>query len=107
MAVAVIVPARDAAATLDETLASPRAQTLREFEAVIVDDGSRDATPAIAQRCASADPRFRALRLGGLGLRAARNAGIAASRAPWLLFLDADDLIEPDHLQRLLGAARA
>src|SRR5688572_9095453 len=60
-AVAVVVPAYDAASTLDETLRSVRGQTFHDLEIVVVDDGSTDATAEIAARHAEADPRVRLL----------------------------------------------
>jgi peptidoglycan/xylan/chitin deacetylase (PgdA/CDA1 family) len=100
----VILPARNAAATLAETLASLRAQTFSAWEAVVVDDGSTDRTAEIAREIASTDSRFRLVSGPGQGPSVARNTGIAQAREDWLLFLDADDLLEPTHLERLAGA---
>ena len=60
--VSVIVPARDAEATLGDTLASLRAQTLADLEAVVVDDASADGTRALAEAAAAGDARFRLLK---------------------------------------------
>ncbi len=83
-----IVPARDAAATLPATLAGLEAQTLREpFDVIVVDDGSVDRTPSIAR----ASPAVtRVVDMGGEGPARARNAGAAVSSSPYLVFLDAD-----------------
>lgn len=107
MSVSVIIPAHNAAATLAETLESLLAQTFRDWEAVIVDDGSTDGTAALAASFAARDPRIRVLSQPQRGVSAARNAGWAAARAEWLLFLDADDWIAPDHLERMLRVVRA
>jgi peptidoglycan/xylan/chitin deacetylase (PgdA/CDA1 family)/GT2 family glycosyltransferase len=104
MEISVVIPARNAAATLAETLASLRAQTFSTWEALVVDDGSTDRTAEIACEAGAADPRIRLLSGPGEGPGAARNAGIAQARADWLLFLDADDAIEPTHLERMAGA---
>ncbi len=101
--VSVIVPARDAAATLGATLASLLAQTLPNWEAIVVDDGSADGTAEVV--AAVGDPRIRVERTPGLGVSSARNLGIGLARAPWLLFLDADDWIEPRYLERMTAAA--
>jgi SAM-dependent methyltransferase len=106
-AVTVVVPAHDAAATLGETLDALRVQTWTDWEAVVVDDGSRDATALVARIAAARDPRVRVLARPRGGVGAARNAGAAAARGRWLLFLDADDWIAPDALERLLAAERA
>lgn len=87
----IIVPAYNAARTLPETLDSLRAQSFADFEVLIVDDGSSDATPAIARR-AAADPRFRYIRQANRGLAGARNTGIAEARGEYVGFCDADDL---------------
>jgi glycosyltransferase involved in cell wall biosynthesis len=97
--VSVLLPVRDAAATLDETLASLAAQTLGGFELLAVDDGSRDASRALLERRARQDPRVRLLDVGGAGLVAALNAGLAAARAPLLARLDADDVAHPRRLE--------
>lgn len=105
-AVSVVLPFRDAAATLGEALASLQAQTLAEFECLLVDDGSRDAGRAIAAACAAADARFRLLDAGG-GLVAALTTGAAAARAPLLARMDADDLAHPQRLARQCAALAA
>src|SRR4051794_22585022 len=106
--VSVIVPAHDAEATLGETLASLRAQALADLEAVIVEDASADGTRALAAAAAAEDARLRLLALpANLGTAAARNAGLREARGRWVLFLDADDRLEPDHLAALVAAAEA
>jgi cellulose synthase/poly-beta-1,6-N-acetylglucosamine synthase-like glycosyltransferase len=87
--VSVIVPARDAAATLGATLEALRAQRFAgEFEVIVVDNGSLDATVAVA-RAAPLAPRV-IERTRGEGPSAARNAGAALATAPILAFTDAD-----------------
>jgi glycosyltransferase involved in cell wall biosynthesis len=97
----IIVPAYNAAVTLDETLASIQAQTFPHWEAVIVDDGSTDNTAAIAAHWTQADHRFRLLRQANGGESAARNSGVREARHEWLLFVDADDWIAPTYLERM------
>ncbi|WP_421996448.1 glycosyltransferase [Reyranella sp.] len=105
MSLSVVIPAHNAAGTLAETLESLRAQTRTDWEALVVDDGSTDGTAAIAEKQARRDGRIRLLPALGLrqGAAAARNRGIAAATGRWLLFLDADDLIEPPFMARMLG----
>lgn len=105
--VSVIVPAFDAAATLAETLASAAAQSCREIEIVIVDDGSRDQTAALAAAFCAREPRARLLRQANRGASAARNAGLAAARGEFVAPLDADDIWHPDKLARQLEAIGA
>lgn len=104
MRLSVVIPARNAATTLGETLASLQAQTLSSWDAIVVDDGSTDRTSEIAREIAAADPRVRVASGPGSGPGAARNAGIALAQADWLLFLDADDLIDPQYMERMAGA---
>jgi glycosyltransferase involved in cell wall biosynthesis len=101
--VSIVTPAHNAANTLDATLESVLAQTRRDWEAIVVDDGSSDETPGIIERWRARDDRFRALRQVQRGVSDARNKGAAVALAPWLLFLDADDLIAADHLSVMLS----
>lgn len=105
--VSVIVPAYNAEATLHEALASIQAQTFQDWEAVIVDDGSTDASPSLALAAAQAEPRFRTVSQPNRGASAARNSGIAHARGEWLVFLDADDWLAPTHLEAMTGALAA
>jgi glycosyltransferase involved in cell wall biosynthesis len=102
--VSVVVPAYNAAATLDETLCSVRAQTHRTLEIIVVDDGSSDETPTIVERHAAEDPRLRLLRQTNAGVAAARNAGWRAAKADLISFIDADDLWAPTKVERQLQA---
>ena len=101
MNVSVIIPARNAAETVAETLESLRAQTFLDWEAIVVDDGSSDATAAIVTRFAIQDSRIRMVYHPHQGVSSARNIGIHQARFDWLLFLDADDWLSPLHLERL------
>ena len=103
--IAIAIPAFNAAATLAETLASVLAQQFDDWEAVVIDDGSTDATSQIAQQVAARDPRVRLVAQANGGLAAARNRALLESRAPFVQFLDADDTIAPDHLARLAPLA--
>jgi glycosyltransferase involved in cell wall biosynthesis len=99
----VVIPAWNAARTLADALASVQAQTFRDFEAVIVDDGSTDDTPAIARRFCEADSRFILRTQTHAGVSVARNHGIRQSRGNWIAFLDADDVWLPEKLERQMA----
>jgi glycosyltransferase involved in cell wall biosynthesis len=105
--VSVIIPAYNAAATLDETLRSVRSQTHRDLEIIVVDDGSRDETAAIARRHAARDARLRLISQRNAGVAAARNHGIAASGGALIAPVDADDLWAPDKIEKQLAALQA
>src|SRR5580704_17875391 len=102
-AVSVIVPARDAAPTLDRTLRTLGAQRIGEpFEVILIDDGSHDETVSIARRHA---PLVKIIQNEvGLGPGAARNVGVAVARAAVLAFTDADCFPAPDWLSHALEA---
>jgi glycosyltransferase involved in cell wall biosynthesis len=99
MEISVVLPFRDAAATLPACLASILRQRSATFELLAVDDGSVDASAALVEAAARADGRVRLLRPGRVGLVAALNLGLAEARAPLVARMDADDLMHPDRLR--------
>lgn len=102
--IAVIVIFRDAGTRLAQAIASVRSQTLSDWELLLVDDGSRDDSAAIAREQAALDPeRIRYCTHPGaanLGMSASRNLGLATARAPLIAFLDSDDVYLPRRLER-------
>ena len=97
--VSVLLPVRDEEPYLAECLDSLSAQTLADFEVIAVDDGSTDATPAILERHARADPRLRVLRQEPAGMVAASERARAEARAPLVARMDADDVALPERLE--------
>ena len=93
--VSVIIPVYNVEAYVERCIESVAAQTCADFEALLVDDGSPDGSGAILERWARRDPRFRVLHKENGGLSSARNAGMDAARGDYLLFVDADDWIDP------------
>jgi glycosyltransferase involved in cell wall biosynthesis len=103
--VTVIVPGFDVAAYVDEALDSLRAQTRGDWRAILVDDASTDATGALFDAAAAADPRFRVVHQPERrGLGAARNTALALVETPLVGFLDGDDRFTPTALERLVDA---
>jgi cellulose synthase/poly-beta-1,6-N-acetylglucosamine synthase-like glycosyltransferase len=100
--VTVIVPCYNGAPFLEEALASALAQTHPAVEVIVVDDGSTDSSPEIAQRLP-----VRYLRQENRGLSEARNRGIRESKGAYIIFLDADDRLLPDAAAAGLRALEA
>lgn len=104
--VSIILPVRDGAATLGRALRSIAAQTVGDWEAVVVDDGSTDGTAALLDGAAKPEPRIRVLHQPARGIVAALNAGIQEARAPIIARLDADDEMHPERLALQLDRLR-
>ena len=104
--VSVIVPAYNYAQFLPDALESVLAQTFAGWECVIVDDGSTDETPQVARRYVDRDDRFVYVRQENAGLAGARNRGLSSCSGQFIQFLDADDRLLPDKLQRHVAYLR-
>jgi peptidoglycan/xylan/chitin deacetylase (PgdA/CDA1 family)/SAM-dependent methyltransferase len=105
--VSVIIPAFNAADTLRTALGSIQGQSFRRWEAVVVDDGSKDRTGELVASMAGCDKRIRYHNISSnRGPSAARNAGLAQAYGEYVLFLDADDWIGKHHLTRLVHLLR-
>ncbi|MEJ2611197.1 MAG: glycosyltransferase [Candidatus Thiodiazotropha sp.] len=97
--VSVIIPAYNVGVYLEETLDSVLAQTFKDMEVIIVDDGSTDNTVQIAQKYADAHPgQVKLIQQQNNGPAAARNTGIQSSDSTYIAFLDSDDLWVPGKL---------
>jgi glycosyltransferase involved in cell wall biosynthesis len=107
--ISVIVPVYKVEQYLRRCVDSILAQTFSDFELILVDDGSPDNSGAICDEYAQKDDRITVIHQENGGLSAARNAAIdwvfANSDSQWLTFIDSDDWIHPEYLQRLLDAA--
>ena len=96
--VSVIIPAFNAASSLETTLASVVAQTYEHWETIVINDGSTDGTLAIAERFSRQDSRIQVISTPNQGLSASRNEGLKVASGDYVQFLDADD--------KLLATAR-
>ena len=104
VAVSVLMPAFNAAATLAAALRSVERQSERDWECLVVDDGSTDATASIAREFVGRDDRFRVLRVEHGGIVPALNAGLLACRGELVARLDADDLMQRRRLEKQRAA---
>lgn len=106
-AISVIVPAYNAADTIRAAISSVLAQTFRDFELIVVDDGSTDTTPDILRHVKASDRRIRVFGKENGGVSSARNLGLTAACGTWIAFLDADDRMNPDYLKELMSAVQS
>jgi len=96
MSITAVIPTRDRADMTERAVRSVLAQTLQPEELIVVDDGSVDGT---GEHLRATFPEITILRLGGVGVSAARNHAIRAARSDWLAFLDSDDEWLPEKLE--------
>jgi len=101
MSISVVIPAYNASKFITDTIRSVLAQTLPADEVLVIDDGSTDNTAAIA---ASFGPPVRVIRTPNSRLPATRNLGVREAKSEWIAFLDADDIWEPNKLERQMQA---
>jgi len=106
--ISVVMPARNAGETIAQTLDSLIAQTRQAWRVIVVDDGSTDSTRAICEEFAAKDARISVIDGPQRGnAAAARNAALAHVDGEWLLFLDSDDLLDPDMMARMMATLAA
>lgn len=99
------VPVYNVEGYLEKCAESVLAQTERDIELLLIDDGSTDGSGALCDRIAEGDPRVRVIHQENRGLGGARNTGIENARGEWIIFPDSDDWLEPETIERALGAA--
>ena len=107
MTASLIIPCWNVADTLPACLDCVRAQTLGDFEAIFVDDGSTDDTAAILASAAAEDPRICVITQKNRGVSAARNVGLDAARGDYIFFADPDDTFSSEMLARGVAAMEA
>lgn len=100
--VSVIMPVYNVERYLRAAIDSVLAQTYPHWELILVDDGSTDSSPEICDEYAAANPQITVYHTANGGLSAARNYGLRHSTAPWVLFVDSDDMIHPQCLAALM-----
>ena len=101
--ISVVVAAYNAENTIDRCVTSILAQSYTEFELIIVDDGSKDQTPKIADEWVLKDKRVSVIHKENGGLTSARKAGYDVSNGSFICFLDSDDYVEGNYLEELFS----
>lgn len=97
--VSVIVPAFNVERYISKCLTSLQNQTFKNFEVIVIDNGSADSTKKIVEEFCVNDKRFIMLEETKRGVSAARNKGLRHAKGQYIMFVDADDYVEPDFIQ--------
>ncbi|KFI57311.1 glycosyltransferase [Bifidobacterium cuniculi] len=103
--ISVIIPLYNQERYIQDCLASLAAQTMDDFEVIIVDDGSTDSSAELAADFAAQDSRFTLMRQANAGVSTARNRGLDQATGQWVCFVDPDDSVDKDYLATLLAAS--
>ncbi len=104
MKAAVIIPVYNVEKYLGKCIESAMNQSERDIEIILVDDGSTDASPEICDGYSMRDDRIKVIHQENAGLGGARNTGIRAAAADWLFFLDSDDYLDEETIEKALEA---
>lgn len=102
MRLSIIIPVYKTEGTLDRCVRSIVQQDYDDWEAILVDDGSPDGSPALCDEWSRRERRIRVVHQPNGGLSAARNTGIALARGEYLTFVDSDDYLSPNVLRELM-----
>ncbi|MBQ9638051.1 MAG: glycosyltransferase family 2 protein [Bacteroidales bacterium] len=100
-----IIPIYNAEATLARCAESIRRQSDKDWELILVNDGSTDESGMICQNLAATDARIHVLQQANAGPAAARNHGLEVAQGEWILFVDADDWVEEDYIKQYRAVA--
>lgn len=102
--ISIIIPMFNCEKHIERCIRSVQAQSFKDFELIIVDDGSTDGGGAICYKFASADDRIRVLHKENGGVSSARNMGLDIAEGNYITFMDADDFVPADYLKELFAA---
>lgn len=103
--ISIVVPVYNAEKELQRCVDSILGQSFSDWELLLIDDGSRDGSPALCDRLAQRDPRVRVCHKENGGVSSARNLGIQKAEGEYLMFTDSDDTLFPETLSTLYGKA--
>ena len=100
--VSIIIPVYNVAEYLRRGLDSVLSQSFQDFELILVDDGSTDASGKMCDEYADSDSRIQVIHKENGGVSSARNAGLDCAKGEWVYFIDPDDVLLPDGLRTLV-----
>ena len=103
--VSIIIPVYNTGNKLCRCLDSVLAQSYQNFECIVVDDGCTDDSASIIEKYAGKDARIKAIHKNNGGVSSARNSALRIAHGEWLVFVDSDDFLMPDHIASLMDAA--
>ena len=103
--VSIIVPVFNSERFLNDCLNSILGQSFKDFEVILVNDGSRDGSGDVCDAFARADSRIRVVHTKNQGVSAARNTGLRLAQGDWIAFVDSDDTVEEAYLDSLLAGS--
>ena len=104
--VSVIVPVYNVEKYLEKCLESLIHQTLKEIEIIIINDGATDSSPKIIERYTQKDSRIKTINQKNQGLSGARNSGLKIAQGEYISFIDSDDWVDQDFLEKLYNSAK-
>ena len=104
--ISVVMPSYNRAAYLPEAIESIRRQTYKDWELIIVDDGSTDSSEFVYKYYKNLDKRIKIVRIPNSGISAPRNTGIAHANGEYIAVMDSDDISSPDRLEKELKAIK-
>ena len=104
MKLSIIIPVYNKICYLSGLLEQVMVQTFRDFEGLLIDDGSTDGSEAVCDEFAAKDPRFRVFHIPNGGVSHARNVGLDVARGEYITFIDSDDGVRPGYLENLVCA---
>ena len=102
--ISIVVPVYNAEKELQRCVDSILGQSFSDWELLLIDDGSRDGSPALCDRLAQRDPRVRVCHKENGGVSSARNRGLREASGEYIMFADADDSCPPDMVQTAVEA---
>lgn len=104
MKFSIIVPIYNRAHTIGRCIDSIKKQECADFECLLIDDGSKDNSVEVCEACTKDDSRFHLYKKTNGGVSTARNLGLDHAQGEWIVFVDSDDTIAPNHLSNLYTA---